>query len=423
MATTNITPQPSVNEPFVDSERKIVLAWLNWLRSQLASIVSSIVGGITGSVQYNDGGKLGGDSNFTWKKTDGTLTVTSNGSSFASPLITNTQGARVSGGSGPIGNATLIFGGVQDATGNDIPDGSSIGYAFMQSNPAFSPGNQRFGFELDYGLTAGTPDPFSAGIDAFLVAPTETTGSPVNAWIVDTFGGAAADPGMALLAFRNGAGSGASGSVGGTRADGTLWVIWQDQFGDMRFGAARPTANGSVSDTSGNVFAGPSAITILKSIVTLTDAQIKALPTTPVTIIPAQGASTVIEPLQYIVQSKCAAGAYTNVNAAAFGGMSYGPASGTASGYIANDPTTTPVLSFLTQMLGTTPKQMILLPYMTQVDPASDEWGVFGDIPPSGPIANLPVQLVMNNQGSGNFTGGNAANTWVVTAFYTVLPA
>lgn len=60
-------------------------------------------------------------------------------------------------------------------------------------------------------------------------------------------------PGFCLNVGRNEDGSGAAGTVGLRGADNTQYFLWVDATGDLRIGTAAPTANGSVSDTSGTV--------------------------------------------------------------------------------------------------------------------------------------------------------------------------
>ena len=83
----------------------------------------------------------------------------------------------------------------------------------------------------------------------------------------------------------------------------------------------------------------------------LTDAQIKALPTTPVTLLSAAGPNTFIKVIGVTYVTNTTAGAYTNLNATyvdlhqLIGSYfaSYGPI---------NDSTTTPALTDITAMLG-----------------------------------------------------------------------
>lgn len=152
----------------------------------------------------------------------------------------------------------------------------------------------------------------------------------------------------------------------------------------------------------------------------LTNAQILALPTTAITVVPAPGASRLIMPLLYIVRSRISAGAYTNLNAGGFAGIQYNGAF-TASGFIADSLTTTPVLAYFSDFFGTATDWLLYLqPYFQQVEPSSDEWGVFPVLHATGNIINKALEIFVDNQGSGNFTGGNAANSLEVTTLYTV---
>ncbi len=152
---------------------------------------------------------------------------------------------------------------------------------------------------------------------------------------------------------------------------------------------------------------------------TLTDAQIKALPTTAITLVSAPGSGKSIVPLAGVLYTKTSSGAYTNINAAAEIQIRF---SSTAEGlnYIANDAaitngSATPVSVLLG---GTTPRKAMLQPYIRTED--VDQWGPMSAIEASADSTNVALKIGINNQGSGNLTGGNAANSATVTVFYFI---
>jgi hypothetical protein len=160
---------------------------------------------------------------------------------------------------------------------------------------------------------------------------------------------------------------------------------------------------------------------IKKSTATLTDAQIKALPTTPITTLAAPGASLVNLPLWWTLKADFSAGAYTNINAAAYAAIEWAGIPTQASGYIANDAGSDPVLAGMTTFFGSaTDWYHVLRPYQFQTEPSADEWGHFTSFLAIGNIDNEVLRLTINNGGGGNLTGGNAANTLTVTTYYTI---
>ncbi len=150
--------------------------------------------------------------------------------------------------------------------------------------------------------------------------------------------------------------------------------------------------------------------------VTLTDAQIKALPTTPITIVAATGAGRLIQPMFAYLWAKTASGAYTNINSGGFltvrvngfGGM----------GFVPNDASIAAgSKTRLSDFLGTTTPQMTPLAAYFDTE-GVDGWGPVGVVQPSTAGVNQPLEITIDNGGSGNLTGGNAANSLIAMVTY-----
>ena len=166
------------------------------------------------------------------------------------------------------------------------------------------------------------------------------------------------------------------------------------------------------------IASSPSAI-LAGATVVLTDAQIKALPTTPITLVSAQGANTRIVPVCVDLVADFTAGGYTNINA---DGVLFCVLENSQTGFcngIANDSSIP--LTFMTTFLTTTAKKQraYLLPF--QVTEPVANWGLLASIDQiTASSYNVPFVLTGSNAGSGNWTGGNAANSLTVTAYYAV---
>lgn len=194
--------------------------------------------------------------------------------------------------------------------------------------------------------------------------------------------------------------------------------------GDLIYASATTTLARLAASTSGLVLTsngagvapswGPS-IVFQTTTVTLTDAQVKALPTTPVTLLAAPGANIRYKVIAVSVDANCSAGAYTNINAT-YSSFQVEWASGTwAATAIFNDSTTMPATAGLTNLLGAASHRVtdLAIPY-TDVQ----YWLVSG-VSTVTDMANQLLRVNIDNNGSGVLTGGNAANVVKITLYYT----
>jgi hypothetical protein len=160
--------------------------------------------------------------------------------------------------------------------------------------------------------------------------------------------------------------------------------------------------------------------------VTLTNAQVIALPTTPVTLVAAPGANLrikLVAPVTLI--GNFGAGAYTNVNAT-YATLQVQLASGDwLACVLANDNTLTVPLARLSDFLGANNVCADLpVPYVDAIDngnaAGSGEWVQPDSSTALTDAGNALIQLAMDNNGSGVLTGGNAANTLIVRVYYVI---
>jgi hypothetical protein len=190
---------------------------------------------------------------------------------------------------------------------------------------------------------------------------------------------------------------------------------------DARLSDTRVPTDASV--TAAKMATSMAAIRLVT--ITLSDAQIKALGAgTPVTAIVQGGAGVMGIPLFGCLTTNFAAGAYTNIDAAAWFGIliaSTPPVD--LLSYIPNDTLiTTGSTTRLTDLLGsTTPKRQLFTPTADTED--VDEWGPLTRSHPRTDTDNATVVIKVDNNGAGAFTGGNAANTATITLGYLLLGA
>jgi len=164
---------------------------------------------------------------------------------------------------------------------------------------------------------------------------------------------------------------------------------------------------------------------VRQATVTLTDGQIKALPSTPVEIVAAPGVGQFLVPLGAWLIIDATAGAYTNFNAPS-GTNPYA-----SSVYLAWD-----ALNFFNDALGPAQATGLLshaerrVTYLSPVSGNMQEVG--GDLADSSGLVygdpaiaalgydNASLSVVGQNNALGDFTGGNPANTLKVSLFYAV---
>lgn len=158
---------------------------------------------------------------------------------------------------------------------------------------------------------------------------------------------------------------------------------------------------------------------ILKGTTTvLTDAQIKALPTTAVSLTGAPGTNNRIVPVFADCVTNFTAGAYTNINA---DGQIFAALENQETGYLSFIPNDSRIpITYLDTLLSASARHFVLGQFF-YAEPAFG----WGNLPSLDAVTaasyNVPFQLFADNNGSGNFTGGNAANTWTITPYYSVV--
>lgn len=147
------------------------------------------------------------------------------------------------------------------------------------------------------------------------------------------------------------------------------------------------------SDSYGAALANFGYALIKKATVTLTDAQIKALPTTPVQIVAAPGADKVAVVQACLLSVNTMGGAYTNfasgVMTCVMGGSN-----------VVDNVSSDTLLDSEQEIVWHLPAQ---------------EWGA-----EAANAINQSIQL-SGSDVAGDFTGGDPANTLTVTVFYTIV--
>jgi hypothetical protein len=202
-------------------------------------------------------------------------------------------------------------------------------------------------------------------------------------------------------------------------------------LGALTTGLLKHTVSGSVSTpataVAGTDYIAPSGadclafgsggVLLCTKTQTITDAQVKALPTTAITVVAAPGAGRVVTPIRYLLITDFSAAAYTNLSDGGYIYIGYDgiESSGrNTSAYIADSAADS--LTKLTGLMAAADSVYALEPYQETLE----GWGLIGYGGTQANLVNKPLQMRASN--SGNYTGGNAANVLKVITHYLDAP-
>lgn len=160
---------------------------------------------------------------------------------------------------------------------------------------------------------------------------------------------------------------------------------------------------------------------LLRVTVPLTDAQIKALPTSGFTIVAAPGSGFRIEPLHVAITVNTSAGAYTNIHANAYLHVHTSDWNNDWFDYLVNGNATS--VTEVTGFLGGAARKRwrpkpAIYPGTAKLTAA---YGGLAMVETATSSDNAPLILYMSNTG-GNLTGGNAANSMTIECLYQAVP-
>lgn len=199
----------------------------------------------------------------------------------------------------------------------------------------------------------------------------------------------------------------APGGAGGVTVDNTV---------DPPFAASTLIAAGATESAPDEATFPSSVQNVLSTAVDLTDAQIKALPTTPIELVPAPGAGKTIMMLGAFVRIDTSNNMYDNIDAGAtflitFAGENIGAAQG-----VLQNTTDTPVTDLLTSF----DNQTVMLAAYTTITTVNG-FLITPQMVSVSDITNKALQLKVTNGALGAFTEGDAANTGTIKVVYTVV--
>lgn len=209
-----------------------------------------------------------------------------------------------------------------------------------------------------------------------------------------------------------------SGAQAATIANDAVTFAKMQNIATQRFIGRNTAGTGSPEEvTIAQALGWIGAAAVQTTTVVVTDAQIKAA-TLSVDVIPAQGVGFAAFPLLVNVFGHFAAGAYANIDADAYGACRCNGWDLTS--YLVNDSFGSSPMTGVDQLFGTAAvNYAAFAPY---TNPDFDGWGSVAAVRPNigAALNNNPLSFYVDNGGSGALTGGNAANTMTITAFYVV---
>lgn len=162
---------------------------------------------------------------------------------------------------------------------------------------------------------------------------------------------------------------------------------------------------------------GGGASVVQSASVTLTNAQVLALPTTAIQLVAAPGAGKILVPLLAWFYVNWTAD-YTNIDASAALGIEYGT---TLASALATFQEATDFGNQVSNLLADGASHAAVMgpgDFASSTGGAVSGRGQFADDPG---VVNAALNVYANNAPSGNFTGGDAANTIQVTVYYNTL--
>lgn len=232
---------------------------------------------------------------------------------------------------------------------------------------------------------------------------------PGGAWIVgDRFGNNQVEAIRQNFVMLKGTRLSGSGSPEGT-VTGTIGELYRRTDGGP--GTTLYIKESGAGNTGWRaVGVPPPAPLLAMATVTLTDAQIKALPTTGVPVVAAPAAGYRVKLISGTISLNSVAGAYTNFNADGLLGFFIGTIRLSAKIY--NDTGGTLASTSLTDFLGAAHQRIADLGMV--LDPDVSILGGPTD------LGAKSLDVKADNKTSGAFTGGNAANSMKVFAYYVL---
>ncbi len=178
------------------------------------------------------------------------------------------------------------------------------------------------------------------------------------------------------------------------------------------------TGDTYVYDSAWHLVGSGGSATILVNEVTIADADIKLLPTTPFEIVAAPAAGLIIVPVMIVLQSDFAVAYGVPASVQTYLWAQYGTG-GQWSNYLADDSSASVPFAQFTNFFATTTRRRVTLQPWTNTSDAALLWGNLAQTVDLNDAAN--IELIAG--GAGNLTGGDPANSLLARTYYTLVAA